>query len=348
MLIPVNDPNLVCQWDHTSFALAEGKCRLVDPEEDEFTPFTVMGTPGDPDNGVQSLYLTADYDLLMIGFYDGEEQGPPDPPKNIPFDPEKGQITPRQLELVDKLNTAVEMTGYDAGGVTHHGPENQFSKSPYIDYPVTVFVPDRVTNGVQGESTGGKILSVDMGPKGFRDMHLKRLINELREQGYNLYDNPAAPGWHWEWDESIEGYKLEDSDKIGAYVEQLPRNFCDKSGEQIRTCGCYDAPPPPAVQREKPTSWLSGFQGEEEGVTSLSVYPNPIETGTLNISMTSDEYDRLTIQLFNAHGKMEYSNSIELADGAGSDQLDVTQLRSGLYTVSIHETGEALRLVKMQ
>ena len=348
LLAPWDQPQLICEWDHNSALLAEGPCRFQ-TEDDDFVPFTVMGTPGDPELEIPSRYLTADYDLLMIGFNQGPDLGAPNPPEDLPFDPDQGQITPRQKDLSDKLNAAVIKTGYEGGKVTHHGPENQFSMSPYIDYPITVFVPSSVTNGVKSEPKGGKIFSVDMGPRGFRDMHLKRLVNELRQQGYDLYQNPTAPGWHWTWDENLDGFKLEDSDMIKAYIEQLPPNRCDKTGRQARACGCGDRTPKPSVIRAVPTSWLGFNFADTDGGTSnsLQVYPNPVENGNVTVDVTAQNTEGIRYVITDAYGNAIYDASLPVNSGVVKTHYDASTLQPGIYTVTVTPGPMIARFVKL-
>lgn len=139
-------------------------------------PMTVLGDrfTGRP--------LTADYDLLAIG---------PRAPPNVElpfaeattFDPEMGYINERQKQLISDLNVAVRIrTHYSGGNVAHHGPETQYTGSPGVDYPITVFHPT------------GYILSIDQGPEGQEDVELKRYFHQQIRLGYNLYPNPV---WGW-------------------------------------------------------------------------------------------------------------------------------------------------------
>ena len=166
----------------------------------ELRPLEVLADNSHP----QTAYLTADYDLLAIGFFCPEggprspgcqSVGPGEPPSPPPpFDPFKGCITDEQWNLVDALNEAVEHSGHTGGRVVHHGPENNFNESPYVDYPITVFEPD------PDAGPGGKarVLSIPKGPKGFRDLHLKRYFERKIRQGYWLYPNTHTTAmWAW-------------------------------------------------------------------------------------------------------------------------------------------------------
>lgn len=165
--------------------------------------------------------LTADYDLLAIAFRRSDGfHGVPRHVQNADLHDLRGYISPPQLDLVKKLNGAVkERAGYQAGNVTHHGPEVQYAKSPYVDYPILVLDP-------KGPGAGdGEAYIVRQGPVGFRDIHLKRLFAEKIREGFNLWPNPVSPGWLWESHRpfSLErGYDVRDARELKAYVaEQL-------------------------------------------------------------------------------------------------------------------------------
>ena len=93
-LVPVSNPDKLCEWKEVSSTdFAAGKCYEQSPDN-VLEPLYVMASPDFSDESDQPRYLTADYDLLMIGLKN-ENGNPYDPPQNIPFDPERGQITPR-------------------------------------------------------------------------------------------------------------------------------------------------------------------------------------------------------------------------------------------------------------
>jgi TPR repeat protein len=184
-------------------------------------------------------YLTADYDLMAIGYrFDGDlcangqtpapgetvacTPGPTSGVRSASFDPLRGFISPRQMELLAAMNGAVaENTGYEGGLVTHHGPENQYPKSPYVDYPVLVFDP-----ADPDDKTDGVAYLVRQGPPGFRDIHLKRLFTEKNRLGYNLWPNPTSRAWRWEERRAFDltrGYDPRDVADLPPYVEEAPR-----------------------------------------------------------------------------------------------------------------------------
>lgn len=137
------------------------------------------------------------------------------------FDPLSGFISPRQKGLLDKINNAVKKnTGYKAGLVTHHGPENQYPKSPYVDYPILVFEPVDPKNTKDGEA-----YLIRLGPPGFRDIHLKRFFTQKNRLGYNLWPNPKSKAWKWEGRRKFDlkrGYDPRDVSSLPAYVNEAP------------------------------------------------------------------------------------------------------------------------------
>ena len=181
-------------------------------------------------------YLTADYDLLAIGrrFQSGKcdiDSGVSGSSancrpfelqevKDAKFDSLSGVVSPWQNRLLDRINGAVERAGYRGGLVTHHGPENQYKASPYIDYPILVFDP-----GTNDKSDASSYL-IRQGPPGFRDIHFKRFVTGKARLGFNIWPNPYSDGWQWEawrkFDLKI-GYDPRDVSNMPPYVEEAPK-----------------------------------------------------------------------------------------------------------------------------
>jgi hypothetical protein len=345
VLVPVNDPTKVCTW-HEPFSLdmivKDGDCEQREPN-DRLGHLMVMSSRNVyEDDGVSRRYLTADYDLLMIGFYKGENN-PHDPPQEIPFREGVGQITTQQEALLAKLNTAVIATGYTGGNVVHHGPENQFKLSPYIDYPVTAFVPNDVMNGFFYGGHDGQIFSISMGEPGFRDINLKQFVNKWRQKGYDLYTNVEGPGWQWTWDEDREAYLLEDSPDLPSYVEELPEQHCDKLGYPAGVI-C-----PPAAKPVKPTvppgftSWLGRSPGP---VDHWTLSPNPVESDNINMEVDCTEECIIEILIADAIGVIRYRGQFEFLPGENTMSLPVRNLEPGLYSVQSKMLG-AIRFMRL-
>jgi hypothetical protein len=344
VLIPVADPTKVCYWGE-EFSADEiiNECEDLGPQH-QLVPLLVMASLEElEEDGLTPRFLTADYDMLMTGFYFGPGIGDPQPPV-IPFRPKVGQITAEQEILVDELNEAVASTGYKGGKVIHHGPENQFSHSPYIDYPLTVFAPDNIPNGLFNNATDGLILSIEMGPPGFRDIHLKQFVNRMRQLGYDLYQNDAAPGWKWTWDSSAKGFELEDHEDLADYVEQLPKNTCNKfGGEADAPCPGHANPvdasndsPGPAVQHGR-GAVLPQFQISPNPVTDQFVaFVSNVTAGQPFHWVITDTYGNIHNKGISASGSTRRSFYV-----------DVSALPPGLFSLVTDVYGEVGRFIKM-
>lgn len=224
-------------------------------------------------------FLTADYDLLAIGFYcpEGSQSANPAcrgrvtrnadspeikctpptekvnayhanylPPDPLPcLDPQKGLITEGQKSLLDALNAKIAAeTGYESGNVSHHGPETNFYASPYVDYPITVFDPA----GPDGKPA---VVSIPKGPKGFRDIHLKRYYERKIREGFWLYPNTAKTA-NWKWiprgtDADWRGWEYEDDPLLatGEDVEEMTPPPCVQAAIERRKALIRGADPPP-------------------------------------------------------------------------------------------------------
>lgn len=231
-------------------------------------PLNVLADNTHPDKP----FLTADYDILTTGFYCPDGADSPDPacraevtvssngkgkcdagsqilratfkkgrrPQPMPcFDEQTGLITEEQKKLLRLLNTAVtEYGGYTGGKVSHHGPETQFFESPYVDYPITVFDPRYRTLDDNGESKfSPQVISIPRGPKGFRDVYLKRYYETKIDQGYWLYPNEDATA-NWRW------HRIENKDG-----DWLGYHYVDDSSLKV-TDDTDEIPPPECVHRE--------------------------------------------------------------------------------------------------
>ncbi|MFQ5763765.1 MAG: anthrax toxin-like adenylyl cyclase domain-containing protein, partial [Rhodospirillales bacterium] len=251
------DPNVPGSTGEFDLKEAPGK-RKDPPACERLRPLRVLA-----DNTQKSKpFLTADYDLLATAFfcpkgkdsfhpeckakvkvedkskpkgrecgdsrgYTNATYGRGQPPKPLPcFDPQTGLITEAQKDLLDRINDTVRTVAkYKSGKLSHHGPETNFFGSPYVDYPITVFDP---------RGPGGKavIIAIPKGPKGFRDIYLKRYYEKKIRQGYWLYPNTfKEAAWHWiprgtkdDW----HGWYYEDHAKLagGDDVEELAKPKC--------------------------------------------------------------------------------------------------------------------------
>ena len=336
VLVPVMDPTRVCRWgDDFSPDMAIRDCDLIDGSQ-QLAPFNVMATPDvlEKDNVTPRL-LTADYDLLMIGFQQGAEN-PYAPPTDIPFKQGVGQITSEQETLLTHLNEAVRQAGYDGGNVSHHGPENQFSLSPYIDYPVTVFAPDDIPGQSRGE-----IHSIRMGPPGFRDIHLKRYVNRMRRRGFDLYDNTEAPGWNWTWNQELDGFELEDSPELADYVQELPIRDCAKEGG-LSPGIC--ATPGADTSNEPLESANTGQRSS--GPVNLSLMPNPAAGDYLTITVETNADMHTELTIVDAFGHPREVLHVRLHAGENQLNVAIDALEPGVYGMHMYGV-KGVRFVRL-
>jgi len=188
-------------------------------------------------------YLTADYDLLTFGFHCPDGASTPraackgtvipttdpknkclstdtvdafpgrlwDPPDPLPcMDTHKGLITEQQKIVLKSINKTVQETGYSGGNVSHHGPETQFFKSPYVDYPIIAFDPGITDENNKIIEDTDKIIAIPEGPPGFRDLHLKRYFTRKIRQGFWIYPNPySTANWYWKQRRPLGSSELE-------------------------------------------------------------------------------------------------------------------------------------------
>ncbi len=323
--------------------------------------FFVQANP-DPEladaNGDPPLY-TADYDLLAIGFFDNRLFQNPNSTYEPPmFDPndwdcERGLISQDQSELVSKINQGIkDNTGYTAGNVVHHGPENHFIKitlpnfdcdpgevksieipgSPYVDYPVTAFEPhpDRRFGAT------GIVRSIPMGPPGYRDIHLKNYFHRMRIRGYDLYSNTTAPGWQWEHYRPYsyeEGFDPRDAPELPQSVAQIPRPM----GE---ACKCKCQPPNANMQLDEIST--------NTPVSTFTVAPNPAKDNlTLFFSAISDQ--PVDIILTDLVGNNLLHSRLQLAAGPSTAELDLPELPGGIYYITVRsQSGIQSKIISIQ
>ena len=330
------DTSFSCLWgDEFDSDMEIVDCSARDVNS--LVPFNVMASSAAfEDDGMTPRYLTADYDLLMVGFNEG-----PDltymTPGNFPSHDDKGQITNEQIDLLVKLNQAVIASGYTGGDVSHHGPENQFGGSKFIDYPLTVFAPD----GIAGISKG-QILSISMGTKaGYRDLNLKRYINYMRRKGYDLYDNPTASGWQWHWKEGIDGFELEDSPGLPDYVAEQQFGKClDPGAVNIQIDNCPKNKP---VGNSGLLGWLSWRSPEAVQWKLRSTF---ISDDQLAIDFESDATTQWHYVVSDMIGNVRLGQHVDIVPGSSQLTINVHNLEPGMYFISDKKTRTAVRFLK--
>lgn len=65
----------------------------------------------------------------------------------------------------------------------------------------------------------------------------------------------------------------------------------------------------------------------------IRITPNPVQTGQLNLSVTSQENARAKLQILSPTGVPLQIRELDLISGANQFQLDIAQLRQGVYSV---------------
>ncbi|MBL4625240.1 MAG: T9SS type A sorting domain-containing protein [Flavobacteriales bacterium] len=88
-----------------------------------------------------------------------------------------------------------------------------------------------------------------------------------------------------------------------------------------------------------------GFSGNQEQVSDLKVYPNPMSTsGVLSFELTKD--GQATIQIFDMTGKLVKSiTKTSYQEGTNNVEFDVAQLRQGTYFVTV-ESNDSRKVAK--
>lgn len=188
----------------TVYAVRNAAGDLIDYESKQAIKEVVPGSVkkvevlADPKTG---RMLTADYDILNFGELAQRHQTPT-------YSDATGFITRMQQKLVARLN---KLFGHKGGNLVHHGAEQNFFRSPGVDYPMMIFQPNGKMFLIpecglscmklwcgrnKGRCHGGK-LPVDP------DRLLKDYFFERRHAGYNLDANNR---WGWGPFNGISGW----------------------------------------------------------------------------------------------------------------------------------------------
>lgn len=280
-------------------------------------------------------FYTADYDLLAIGFYNQSLENWDEDPYLVStltnFDPEKGLITQPQLQLLDDLNEAVQATGYEGGNVSHHGPENQFyvlpkpeDGSPYVDYPITAFYHDK---GVP------RILGIPRGPKGFRDIYLKRFMAKKRRQGYDLYENIHAPGWQWSYHRPYS-YERGWSDRDALGLKASPEEIPFPSN-----CNCTQLVDKYGDKKLQVNPVLP--DGKEIELAEENLYPNPTSQ-VIYMKITAQNDVNIRYYLATIDGQLEKQGTLPLKKGTNIYPFKVDELTSGYHLLILNSPGKVV------
>jgi hypothetical protein len=196
-------------------------------------------------------------------------------------------------------------------------------------------------------ATDGLILSIKMTPPGFRDVNLKSFVNKMRKAGYDLYDNPSAPGWHWTWNSSAEGYQLEDSEALSNDVEELPQLPCDVSLSKNGTE--TDCPPTDVMVINQPLGPdHTPFTGTDNDINpAYSITPNPVTSNSVTITVYQSNLETIFWKIVDAYGHVRFSGRFSSDRTENKVTADVNKLESFMYIFVTDRLGTIGRFIKM-
>lgn len=325
----------IFQWKVSEDGSCPGPSSQVDVPLSQLLPLEVMSKPL-PDD---TIYFTADYDLLAIGFKEPGLAGWEDDPYDIPtltnFDPEKGLITEEQKLLLVELNNEVRnISGYKGGDVSHHGPENQFyildkpkDSSPYVDYPIIAFYK---------EDGKGVIEAIPRGPENFRDIYLKKFMAEKRRAGYDLYENIHSPGWSWDHFGKYtyeKGWDDRDDPDLSDSPEEIPFP---------NDCSCNSL---------QPNEVLKLKQDNKNRINSQSfrLFPNPASE-LLNFEIIDHDKVPIAYTLTNGLGIQVEKESVLSSEFKTLNKIDISGYPPGIYVLTVqfqdHYESQTICIIK--
>jgi hypothetical protein len=156
-----------------------------------------------------------------------------------------------------------------------------------------------------------------MGPPGYRDIHLKEYFHKMRVRGFDLYANPTAPGWQWEYHRPYsyeEGFDPRDAPDLPQSVAQIPKpTECDCTDGRLTI--------PQQILQTRTNKSLE---------FDLQVSPNPT-TDHLNIHINNPKHQKLKFTLIDPLGKLVGSLEITVPPGPISKRWVLPSLPKGVY-----------------
>jgi hypothetical protein len=173
----------------------------------------------------------------------------------------------------------------------------------------------------------------------------------MRREGFDLYHNPEAPGWKWTWNTTAEAYELEDAMDLNDYVEQLPVNNCDKSGQQDRGI-CPQSMGSVPDEGESRESWLGVRSAPTKIHTPPSAVqfvlsPNPVDGDEIAVTITHLASGPVTLRVLDGLGITQEVKRIDCDTDRVETMIDVSKLHDGLYTVVLDGVSQGVRFVRM-
>lgn len=87
----------------------------------------------------------------------------------------------------------------------------------------------------------------------------------------------------------------------------------------------------------------------QKGAETVSVFPNPLDAGVINLQMTSKAEGRYQITLFNVAGQQVWGQILRHAGGSATVSLPIRMnLAAGLYTLSVKSANGATENIRVQ
>lgn len=301
------------------------------PPSELTAKFKNMEVLADNLEGIQPPpYLTADYDLLAIGFRNQDFEGPHPvvarAMKSGKAPKLTGFISPPQLDLIEAFNKRCkDFAKYESGNLTHHGPETQYPGSEYVDYPLLVFDPGLP---FEKDPNDAVYFLIKQGPPGFRDIHLKNYFWEKKKQGHNIWPNPVSPGWLWEDEKSLRkytperGYDPRDAAGLLKYVAPQSKRSTKVSG--IASTGNLDSntPVPPSEELKELQGLAMAGDAKAQFSLAFALGSGKLESGSAieaNAKQAAYWYRRAAIQGSRA---AQYNLAKRLKNGNGVSQSE--------------------------
>ena len=184
-------------------------------------------------------------------------------------------------------------------------------------------------------SSEGQVLLITMGPVAFRDINLKRFVNDWRSKGYDLYDNLSeeSPGWKWKWNENIPGFELTDSPELGPYIEQVLTNACEK-GSSPDICKTSNSA----------SDHMPNSSNQNPG-QSLIISPNPAFGPEVILQCRKSLPENVRWHIIDSYGNTRSAGRLERTLNATQWSVDISKLEAGLYYI-VTSDGTRARFIR--
>lgn len=68
---------------------------------------------------------------------------------------------------------------------------------------------------------------------------------------------------------------------------------------------------------------------------SIHIYPNPVLSGKTHVEINLSEASNVNIEILDVHGKLVFSQTINVNGGLSNNQIDFKELPAGMYYIRI-------------